>query len=363
MLEEFCEAYGLGKVMESVLTPKGLTNRTYIVKTTQSKYVIKALNPQKVATEKDRQKIETSEIIAQLANQAGIPSIYAKRINNRQVHEFHGQFYIVFDFSPGKVINISVITPEICHHMGSLLATLHNTKFEIKSQKYRYARNFKAESVNWNYYFNKLSNKKKVPKWLFQLEKNTKDLYDMFELARSDFIKFNPLDTVVSHGDMFSHNVLWHEDIPYIIDWETSGVIDATYDCIYTAMRWSMQATDGQEKMLNKEKLFAFLKGYAKLRRIDVKRLDIVLSIIWYRRLLYLRDALRRYLKPEDKTDKKRASRGVAYNLSILKCYKEFRSFLPDVKKYIIKQQPAMHSRKYYFLKFLKRIIGRLMTN
>ena len=358
LLEEFCETYQLKEVVDSFLIPQGITNRTYFVRTIEGKYVIKALNPNNVNTENKIKKIEISEYIAEIAHQAGISSIYANRINGRIINEFHGQYYIVFDFFNGEKIKGKYMSYRRCLKLGHLLAELHCVNFEnilsnfdYKVIKYDYGKKLKS-IVNWNYYLEKISKKKQTPKWFVYLEERIGDLYYMFEGSFSVFNNFKPQDKLISHGDIFSQNILWCENIPYIIDWETSGVIDATYDCLHTAIRIATESTEDFEKIINMAKVYAFLKGYSAVRKIEVKRLEIALYMIWYKRLDLLRSALKRYIKPKDKLDKKRASRQVKYSLTIVKSYKEFQYCLEDIKDYIIKQQPVHHLMRYKLINF-----------
>jgi len=360
-LEAFCKTHGLGEVVESSLFPQGMTNRTYFVETTEGKYVIKALNPKFVNTEDKRKKIEISEYLAEIAYHADIPSISANRINGNIINEFCGQYYMVFNFFEGKIRTLKNITVENCFRIGQLLAEMHNINFgnslnfDIANiSNYYYGGEFKS-GINWNYYFKKISKKKKKPEWLAHLESHLDDLYEMFDISQSTFKDFKPQDKVIAHGDVFHQNTLWYDDIPHIIDWETSGVIDATYDCLHTAMRWATEHTEGHEMVVSIDKIYAFLNGYSEVRRIKVKRLEIVLNMIWYRRLTYLRFALRRYVKPQDKTDQKRAARKIIYSLAILKSYKEFKHHLSDIKNYIIQQQPEQHSIKYHVGKFFQK--------
>ena len=65
---------------------------------------------------------------------------------------------------------------------------------------------------------------------------------------------------VISHRDLDLPNVLWNNDnMPVIIDWETSGWVNPTLEVIDTAWNWS-----GGKDYFDKNKYKLFLDTYLK---------------------------------------------------------------------------------------------------
>jgi len=346
LIEEFCEAYGLGKVKEARLLPTGVANRTYVVETELDKYIIKAINPSRIKTETDLDRIEITEQIAELANERGVTSISAKRLNGKIVNEWCDQHYIVFDFFEGKVIRFKKITLENCFKIGSVLADLHNINFEkildLNADDLLRKHGIGGQvafKINWQYYFEAAS--RENPKWLDLFEANLADLYEAVEITLPSYLSFIPQDTLIAHADMFSHNVLWKDDEPYVIDWERSGFIDATYDCLHTAIRWATKTPVKQnENPLEMDRMYAFLEGYTQKRAINVENVAVCLHVILYNRLNHLKNHLVKYFNSEDETAKKQAEKVIKYSLSIFTGYKKLMmDQLETLEQYIVANQ------------------------
>ncbi|MCL1991201.1 MAG: phosphotransferase [Defluviitaleaceae bacterium] len=366
LIEAFCEAFGLGEVKASRLFPTGLGNRTYSVETTMGKYVIKALNPLKIKSETDLKKIELTERIAEVVNEQGVTSISAKRIDGKFVNVFQEQYYIVFDFFEGKIMPLKSITAENCFEVGRLLAELHQINVEklldrddkavIQTHDYGHV---KGNRIDWDYYFKRIS--KLSPHWKESFANERHHLYEAFDLSMIGYLTFIPQDVVIAHGDIFNHNILWKNNMPHIIDWEQSGFIDSTYDCLYTGIRWATNnhATHVEESV-DMKKLYAFFEGYATKRKINADNIEINLRMVLYKRLLYFRNALRRYLETKDDISKERAEKQIIYTLSIFRGYKTLFDQLENIKNHLIECQPGQtyqRSPSYELMPKMKEIV------
>jgi len=350
-LEKFCREFELGELISSFLFPKGMSNRTYYVETNVGKFVIKALSPHCSGNESKRNSLEASESIAKIIEDNGIPAISAKEIQGRLLNELEGQWYMVFDFFDGNMYLHQEITIENCRQVGKTLAQMHTIdSYKQLDRRYR-IRNYnygpkKSESKNWKKIHKKLENRERKPTWLPNFNEQMDDINAMHRIGAEAFEKFIQWDKVIAHGDIFNQNLLWKNDQPYIIDWEKSGTIDATYDVLHSALRMATEKPDKLESSINKEKLYAFFEGYLTIREININQLERVLHIIWHRRLHFLYVALHKYMKPYDKVEKKRSSKKVANILSLIKCYKAFECELDDLKAFIINQQPNRHKMR-----------------
>jgi len=337
-LEEFCERFNLGKIIDSELFPIGMANKTYRVETDQGKYVIKAINPTRVNTEKKLKRLVISENIAEIASKNGVPSVLVKRIKGEIITEFLDQHYMVFDFFDGEVIHLNKITTLHCFKAGKLLASLHSINFKGVSkrdiQKCNYGKRMDSK-IDWNYYFQEVS--KISPKWLNLLEENLSLLNKMFDLSYDVHINFTPQDKVVSHGDVSNLNIMWRENMPYFLDWETSGYIDATYECMYAAIRFSSQKNpqDNKKRMLNMDKIYAFFEGYNEKRDLKTEDLDVALYMIYYKRLSILQSHFQKYINATEDSQRKHSERIIIPFLELLKSFEELENQLGDIKEKI----------------------------
>ena len=361
-LEEFCKAYNLGEVIETSLFPIGVANRTYYVETTAGKYVIKAINPAKVKKKRKIKRLEIAEHIAEIANQNGIPSVLAKRINGKFITEFHSQHYIVFDFFEGKVIHLNNITTENCFKVGQVLASLHCVNFkkilERDIPENKYGKKLEAE-IDWNDYLEGVS--KQAPDWLGLFRENVPLLYEMFELSYETYLNFVPQDRVISHGDVSNLNMMWLDDVPYLIDWETSGFIDATYECLYTAIRFSNQkvASKQYERFIDMDKIYAFLKGYIEKRDLNIKNLEIALYMIYYKRFSILQRNLQKYVAAEDEAERQRTERIIVPFLAMMKPYSDFSDRLEEIKQFVMNLQIERQKEKKFSIKsFFRKVLN-----
>ena len=351
-IDEFCKTYGLGDVTASHLFPKGILNRTYFIDSTTGKYVIKALNPSRIDTADEINRLETAEHIAELAKESGIPSISAKRINGKVVNTLHDQHYIVFDFLKGSVKPLRKITPENCFEIGQLLANMHQIDFQKLSHSnfnehlktYDYGGQIRVK-INWNYYFKAVS--QSTPSWLSLFEENLNDLCEMIDISFPAYLSFIPQDIIIAHADLSDQNVLWKSKKPSIIDWEQSCFIDPTYDCVQTAIKWATKRpTEDDNEAIDKERLYAFLKGYTEIRNLNVENIEISFYMVLYKRLTYLRRVLMEYLEPEDEISKERAERRIKHTLMILGGYKKLIDQLETLKQDITDLQPEQTYQK-----------------
>lgn len=355
-IEEFCKVYNLGQVKATKLFSTGVANRTYLVEVVEQsgakgkKYVIKALNPSSYQKEGALKRLEVTEYISELANERGITSIPAKKISGKITNSLSGQHYIVFDFCEGKVIALNNITVENCFEIGQMLANIHNinfeelleSKFKTDIKSYNYGSKRKTP-INWNKCLEEISSSNQSPMWVGRFEELIADLYEMFDLTFEPSISFIPQDPLISHTDLNNHNVLWKDGIPHFIDWERACLIDATYDCLFSAMRWAtknrLKSKSDKNNSLDKDRLYAFFEGYTEKRHINTSTVKVCLYIIIFRKLLYLRSNIKKYLNIEDEIDKKRVDGVIVFTLYILKGYINLINDLDNITNYIIKCQ------------------------
>jgi len=337
-IEEFCKRFGLGKIIEWELFPNGMANKTYWVETEQGKYVIKAINPTKVNSEKKLKRLIVSENIAEIANKQGVPSILVKRIEGEIINEFMDQHYIVFDFFDGDVIHLNKLTTLHCFKAGELLGRLHSAKFKELNKKDipKCSYGKKSEDrIDWEYYFDEIA--KTSPDWLKLLEENLPLLNRMFDLSHEIHTNFTPGDKVVSHGDVSNLNVMWKGNTPYFLDWETGGYIDATYECLYAAIRFASQKDlqNSRKRILNMEKLYAFFEGYTEKRILKVDDLNVALYMIYYKRISILQNYFRKYLSATDESHRKHSERVIIPFLELLKSIEGLELQMGEIKERI----------------------------
>lgn len=70
---------------------------------------------------------------------------------------------------------------------------------------------------------------------------------------------------IISHRDLDPKNIMWKNDVPYIIDWEAAGYINPYEELIQVLNYWIVD----ENQNCNKEKFDALMNAYRSW--IDVK--------------------------------------------------------------------------------------------
>jgi len=250
--ENLCKSLDMGKLIcEPEQLTGGLLHRMYAVETTFGKYAVKSLNPQVMLRPMAKSNITDGERIAAVA--AGyIPAIPAKSFDDTLIQQIDGQYYLVYDWTEGKPIYGESITAGHCEKIGSILGKLHGIDFaQLDIQK---PCAVMEELVDWNGYLNK--GQQKDSPWAEKLSQNLDNLceWNRRYLISMKYLE-NPL--VIGHGDIDPKNVLWRDDQPIVIDWESAGYLNPAHEFIIYALCWA-----GENEKTDKEKFFAFLNGY-----------------------------------------------------------------------------------------------------
>jgi Ser/Thr protein kinase RdoA (MazF antagonist) len=253
--EKLCNILKLGEI---VGVPKaitgGLLHKMYAIETTEGKYAIKALNPKIMLRPVAMQHFINSERIVSIALNS-VPAIPAKKFNGTFMQEIDKQFYLVFDWVDGKSMKPNEISIVHCEKIGAILADIHLTDFSKLGIINDCSDN--EQLTDWNYYLQKGQENNAV--WVKLLLEIIDKLYDWNEEANKS-VKQLASDMVISHRDLDSKNVMWSEDNPIIIDWESAGYTNPMQELTETAIYWS----EDEIGDIDKERFFAFIGAYKK---------------------------------------------------------------------------------------------------
>jgi thiamine kinase-like enzyme len=114
---------------------------------------------------------------------------------------------------------------------------------------------YQERLIDWNYYLRVGQEQHAV--WAGRLDDMTVMLYSI-TIDTNEASKALPACKVVTHGDLDPKNVMWVDNKPVIIDWESAGFINPLKDLICTALYWS-EDTNGDT---DKTRLTAFVSSY-----------------------------------------------------------------------------------------------------
>ncbi len=260
--KDVCRLSRLGELRgRPTVVTGGFMHDMYRIETDSGTYAIKLLNPQIMNRPEALQNFIDSEEIANLAAKR-IPALAAHILDGDAVQTLGCQSYLVFDWVEGASLSPYEIQPFHCQQIGEILATLHG--LEDTTALVSHEEVGEEQAIDWGLYLHK--GIEQGAEWVEHLQKTVDDLYSWHRQAIQSS---NSLASkrVISHRDLDSKNVLWHDDRPLVIDWESAGSIHPMQDLVETALNWSRD----EAGLVNRTKFFSCIRAYEQKRgRSDV---------------------------------------------------------------------------------------------
>ena len=254
-IEKLFNKYGLEKLIkEPKQVTGGLMHKMYQVITEHKKYAVKELNPSVMQRNGVMEHIVNSERIAKALDEV-VPVITAMQFNGNPLLMLDEQYYMVFEWVDGMSIFPPHISSENCMNIGILLGKMHTA--DIMIPDIHKERN-ETEIYEWNKYL--LLGQETNAEWvdelsemIDELKKWNKELYESCSLL-SDYL-------VLSHRDLDPKNVMWIDDNPYIIDWESAGYVNPYQELLELLNYWA----DKGNGELDKDKFDALYNAYISI--------------------------------------------------------------------------------------------------
>ena len=271
-IKKLCESLSIGTLTsEPAHIYWGYSHKVYEVTTTQGKYAVKALNPQRQTSE---DAVFTEKIVSMAAKR--VNAVPAKIFNGKIVQEIDGQLYLVFDWIEGNYFEYDAITPEHSRIMGSVLADIHQTDFSALNLSGEVSP--RTRLADWNGYLQK--GQESGAAWVDMLKQNIDMIQEYYAKAVEASNSLTDKN-IISHRVLDPHHAIWQGYTPYLVDWEDAGMVNPLYDFLNTAIHWS---DHGSEK--DKGRFLAFAHGYNAKNKLP--------AVNW-QNVLY-----KRYLEPLD---------------------------------------------------------------
>ncbi|MBR3162312.1 MAG: phosphotransferase [Bacilli bacterium] len=264
-IEKFCNIYNLGNIISINKIPGGLMHKMFKVETDKGVYCIKVLNPEVMSRKTAHNNFIISETISNFAKKNGIPASCALKIDDNYLTKLDNIYYMIFDYLEGKTLNDNEITVNHCKKIGNILAHIHNLDYKeigLKPNIVEYKKIYDWDSYINNPNFNKMSYKNLYLS-------NYKKYNSLLKRANQRFNDSNNSQTIC-HSDMDPKNVMWHNDNPIIIDWESASISNPCIELLEDALCWSGFLSNN----FNKDKFSTIFKEYFKYRTIN--------NIDWY---------------------------------------------------------------------------------
>lgn len=225
--QKVCNELNLGKLLEepTILTG-GITNKIYKVKTNRKIYAIKILNKDNISKNKDLlKKIELSEKIAFIASEK-INVINAIRFNDKCIQNIDNNYILIYPWCNGKILLTKELTVDNVKKSANVLANLHKIKVNdrIKIEKYK--------KIDYRKYYDVLIYNNE--EWAEFFKDKFNLLINIYDKVYNSYLKLSNQLCYV-HKDLNRKNIMWDNNIPYIIDWETATVGNPSLDFFNSA--------------------------------------------------------------------------------------------------------------------------------
>ncbi len=268
-LEKLVRKFDLGsKIIKSTQIHGGLSNRMYRVETDKAEYAIKKLNKTLMQNQAEIERIVFAEKVAKIAEENGVSVVRALEFENRIIHKIDEDYYMIFNWNYGSHLQPEDVTDEICNTIGELLAKIHNLDFsKIESEK---SKEMQIRTIDWNS-LAKIA--KEQNKYYYKdLVENIEILYEINKKT-NEALEYAKNNLIISHRDLIKKNIMWNNNIPTVIDWESSGYVNPTVELVQVCWNWA----NGDVGKFEFEKFGIIVNSYLqhvkKYKKEDMKKL------------------------------------------------------------------------------------------
>ena len=324
-INSLMESLGLGTdLADPTQVTGGLLHKMYRVDTDKGTYAVKVLNPEIMRRPTALQNTMNSEKIA-AAFQSFILVVAALEIDGKQIHEWNGAYYMIFDWVEGASVFPPMITPENCSAIGDVLGKIHSTNLSIEGVS---PEEGGAIKFAWDKYGESLQGYG-TEDWVIRLQEALSDI-KVWNQAACDAREVLTKTMVISHRDLDPKNVLWNGYTPWIIDWEAAGYVNPYQELLEVLNCW---ADDGKGGLL-KEQFDALLDAYTQYVKTENVDWDSVFAGSYMGMLGWLEYNVKRALRMEADTAEE-AQLGKEQVLSTIRALYDYQAKVWQMKKYL----------------------------
>ncbi len=206
----------------------GALHRMWFVKTKDNVYAIKEINDYLSKKSTFPDSYERAEAIAFRFSQVGIPAVSALQFDDQYVQCVNDRYYLIYPYIEGKIIPPEQVKISQLPIIGELFARMHGLELTQEDNQEIHYDLF--DDTHWERLCDKLKNQSMdklmpvISKWNKQFKESISELNKKL---------------IMTHRDMHSLNILWdHNESPYIIDWESAGLMNPLLEVVGYAMEW-----------------------------------------------------------------------------------------------------------------------------
>jgi Ser/Thr protein kinase RdoA (MazF antagonist) len=251
--------YNLGDLISPpTMVTGGLLHKMFHVVTEKGDFAIKILNPEIMKRENVLNNMNRSE---QISNKfkSQISLIAAKEFNEQYVIELEDYYFMIFDWIDAISLFSTDIKEYHCKEIGKVLGLIHSNNIDIRGLKKEFTT---REGYHWDEFLHDA--KRQNAEWFKIYKDNIEQIKEWDENIIHCFSKMSDIQ-VISHRDLDPKNVMWKNNIPFIIDWEAAGFVNPFQEFVEVLNYWTVDSSGEY----NKNKFNALVSEYTKYINIQ----------------------------------------------------------------------------------------------
>lgn len=316
--------YKIGNIIgEPTRISGGLMHKMFRVATETNEYALKGLNPSIMQRSGVMENMINSELIATSLSK-NLPVVAALNIEGNNVLHSNNKYYMIFNWIEGASVFPPLINEKHCYEIGSALGRVHHLDITIPGLK---KNNYESTIYEWAYFLEK--GRELKASWADTYANMIDKLYNWNKLVNDANYKLFKY-MVISHRDLDPKNVMWHQDIPYLIDWEAAGYVNPYQELLEVLNYW----TNNGKGALDEDNFVVLLMAYKEHMSINGVDWDCVLNSGYEGMLGWLEYSLKRALGIES-TDEEEMVLGAEQVIGTIKELERFNNQLETIKKWL----------------------------
>jgi aminoglycoside phosphotransferase (APT) family kinase protein len=235
-LVQLCEQLELGNARDvPTQVAGGFHHRMWLLETDRERYAVKQLAPDTDLSNPDyRSHYDTTEAIAERFAGEGVPALHALGRYGHYLQIIDRSAYLVYPWTDAKAIDKQEVSLPHALAVADILAKIHSADIVAPHPAPLQLPVVPEEQVI-SLVAGAAAHELECAG---QLQTLLPDFLQMLEAQQSASPVLEQ-HRVISHGDLDQKNVLWDSrGKPLVIDWESAGLINPSYEILLEALDW-----------------------------------------------------------------------------------------------------------------------------
>lgn len=318
-ISKICNHFQLGNCINHIKVENGGQHYMWHFFTDTGEYAVKQLS-------KLDKNYELSEEVASTFREKGVKAVCANRGQDTKYMLVDEQSrFLVYPWIQGKVLSDKESSEKYIKEIAKISASMHNICLQVPGISYN-KQPLSQEDLNKEIQEGQTQITHDIAKAKSEnadfAEALTTRSLSLLEMLKKAKLAENILtdDLLVCHTDVNSGNLIWVNDIPWLVDWEDVEQANRTFTALKTAYLWSLN--DGQ--------LFpVMLTEYNQFGgKLNPDHIEAAFDLIVRDELNWMMENVRRFCDPETSPEQK-----TKCSETIVGVLEHLDNAIPEVKK------------------------------